>query len=352
DLDPTVDVRDRRLALGYPGLEQLLDTGQTGRDVVTGHTTDVEGTHRQLRTGLADGLCGHDAHRLTDVHQLAGGHRAAVAHPADPGGRRAGQRAPHLDRLDARLHQPGQCRVAEVVALADQHVAVGVADLLLRAARVDAGPQVTVGDPAAGTVVLGDRHGDAALGAAVDLTDDDVLRDVHQPPGQVTRVGGPQRGVRQTLAGSVRGDEVLQHGQALTEVGLDRARDVLTLGVRHQALHARQLADLGHVAGGTGLHDGGDRVVGGEVLLHRPGHLLGGLAPDLHHLVVALLVRQRTAAVPLVDLLGLELVGVEDLLLARRHDDIGDGDRDPRAGGPVETGVLEPVQGLGDLRHR
>src|SRR5581483_10090599 len=142
DLDPTVDVRDRRLALGYPGLEQFLDTGQTGRDVVTGHTTDVEGTHRQLRTGLADGLCGHDAHRLTDVHQLDGGHRAAVAHPADPGGRRAGQR--------------------------DQHVAVGVADLLLRAARVDAGPQVTVGDPAAGTVVLGDRHGDAALGAAVD----------------------------------------------------------------------------------------------------------------------------------------------------------------------------------------
>ncbi len=55
-----------------------------------------------------------------------------------------------------------------------------------------------------------------ALGrAAVVLADDDVLRDVHQTTGQVARVGGPERGVGQTLAGTVRRDEVLGHRQTL-----------------------------------------------------------------------------------------------------------------------------------------
>ncbi len=68
--------------------------------------------------------------------------------------------------------------------------------------------------------------------------------DVHQTPGQVTRVGGTQGGVGQTLAGTVGGDEVLQHRQALAEGGLDRPRDDLTLGVGHQAAHAGDLAEL------------------------------------------------------------------------------------------------------------
>ena len=41
-------------------LEQLDDAGQTTGDVLTGHTTGVEGTHRQLRAGLADRLGGDD----------------------------------------------------------------------------------------------------------------------------------------------------------------------------------------------------------------------------------------------------------------------------------------------------
>jgi len=40
-------------------------------DVGTGHTTGVEGTHRQLGAGLADGLRRDDADGLADVHPLA-----------------------------------------------------------------------------------------------------------------------------------------------------------------------------------------------------------------------------------------------------------------------------------------
>ena len=155
---------------------------------------------------------------------------------------------------------------------------------------------------------------DAALGAAVLLADDDVLRDVDQTTGQVAGVGGPQRGVGQTLAGAVGGDEVLQHGQALAEVGLDRPRDDLALRVGHQTTHAGDLPDLHHVPAGAGVDHHPDRVVLREVGLHLLGDLAGRLGPDLDELLAALLVGDDAALVLLLDLLGLLLVPVEDLL--------------------------------------
>ena len=55
--------------------------------------------------------------------------------------------------------------------------------------------------------------------------DDDVLRHVDEPAGQVAGVRGLEGGVGQTLAGAVRGDEVLEHRQAFAEVRGDRALD-------------------------------------------------------------------------------------------------------------------------------
>src|SRR5262249_62085406 len=106
DLDPALDLADRGHALGDTGLEQLLDTRQAVRDVGTGHTTGVEGTHGQLGTGLADGLRGDDADRLAHVNPLARVDRAAVALGADTDLRLADQDVVHPDRLDPRLPQP------------------------------------------------------------------------------------------------------------------------------------------------------------------------------------------------------------------------------------------------------
>ena len=61
-------------------------------------------------------------------------------------------------------------------------------------------------------------HGEAALGAAILLDDDAVLRHVDQAAGQVARVRGLQRRVGQALAGAVGGVEVLEDGQAFLEV--------------------------------------------------------------------------------------------------------------------------------------
>ena len=63
-----VELADGRNALGLARLEELLDAGKTLRDVARGgDTARVEGTHRELRTGLADGLRRNDADRLAHL---------------------------------------------------------------------------------------------------------------------------------------------------------------------------------------------------------------------------------------------------------------------------------------------
>src|SRR5699024_10595314 len=162
--------------------------------------------------------------------------------------------------------------------------------------------------------------------------------------GQVTGVRGPQGGVGQTLAGTVRGDEELDDREALTEVRADRTRDDLTLRVGHEASHTGDLTQLEPVASGAGGDHPEDRVVLREVLLHLRGDLVGRLGPDLDLLLTTLVVGDQTALVLLLDLGRLLLVAAEDLRLARRGHHVGDRDGRARAGGPVVTGLLEGVE--------
>src|SRR4029453_12347465 len=283
DPDGAGQLGDRGLALGDAGLEELHHTRQTVRDVGTGHTTGVEGAHRQLGAGLTDRLGGDDADRLPDLHELAGRQRAAVAGGAGAEQRLTGEHAADLDlghagvdqRLDEHVTQVG-VRLRDDRAVLGHHVGG-------QGAGVDPGLDVRVtGDL---TIDNGpDRHDHATLGAAVLLADDDVLRDVDQPAGEVTGVGGTERRVGPTLARAVRGDEVLQHGQALPEVGLDRPRDDLALRVGDQTTHTGDLADLHHVAAGAGVDHDPDRVGGREDVTNGLPDLGAGTGPDLDEL--------------------------------------------------------------------
>jgi hypothetical protein len=228
------------------------------------HTTGVEGTHRQLGAGLADGLRGDDADRLAHVHPLAGGKRAAVALGADADLGLADQHVVRLDGLDAGVDERVDHRSVVSDSPMRQHGAVRP-DHVLGQGAPGAGvlDVVQLAEDAVGALAR-DLHREPTLGAAVLLADDDVLRHVHQTPGEVPGVGGAQRGVGEALTGAVGRDEVLEHGQALAEGGLDRPRDRLALGVRHQATHAGDLPDLHQVTTGTGVDHHPDRVGGRE----------------------------------------------------------------------------------------
>ncbi len=227
------DLGDLRQALRLARLEQLDDTRQTVRDVRAGDTAGVERPHRQLRARLTDRLGGDDPDRVTDLRELAGRERAAVARLAHAGRRLALQH--RTDRnvddvalvgvLGPGLDEIGELGPIDLLALLDDHPAALGRDLLrrdppdqvvVRLARRPQPPGLRI------DLELRHRHLDELLGAAVLLTDDHVLGDVDEAPGQIPGVRRTERRVRETLAGTVRRDEVLEHGQAFHEVGLDR----------------------------------------------------------------------------------------------------------------------------------
>ena len=174
-------------------------------------------------------------------------------------------------------------------------------------------------------------HVDAAVGAAVLLGDDAVLRHVDQAARQIAGVGRLQRRVGETLARAVRRVEVLEHRQALLEVGDDRRLDDLARRLGHEAAHAGELAHLLLRAARSGVRHHVDRVdllgaAGRLVDLHRGdavhhllGDLVGALRPGVDHLVVLLELGDE-AVVVLLLVLAHELVGLLDELGLRVRD--------------------------------
>ncbi|OQA67664.1 MAG: hypothetical protein BWY37_01129 [Firmicutes bacterium ADurb.Bin262] len=209
--------------LGFARLEKLLD--QTLGDVgnVCFGTACLEGSHCQLRAGLADGLGRNNADRLADGDRIAGRQVGAVAFNTDPVFGAAGQQGADFDGGRTRL----LCAFGIIFGKTSggvighffsvvfvHHDIFGVDDFACF--RVD---QVVDQVAADETVAQGDDDAvavpevidfDACAAAAVLLADDDFLRHVDQTSGQVTGVSRSQSRVGEAFSRSARGDEVLE----------------------------------------------------------------------------------------------------------------------------------------------
>src|SRR5690606_10669592 len=189
---------------------------------------------------------------------------------------------------------------------------------------------------------------DHALGntlrrAAVVHGDDHVLGHVGQLTGEVTRVGRLEGRIGQTLTGTVRGAEVLQHAETFTEVGLNGRFDNLARGLGHQTTHTGQLTNLLDTTTSTGVrhqvdgvHIAGLAAVVLELRHHLFGDLLTRVSPGIKHLVVALHIRDDAAAILAEELEHRLLGGRDDLGLARRRDQVVGRERQTAAGAPAE----------------
>ncbi len=351
DVDPAGDLRERRRALRVPRLEDLDDAREAVRDVRAGDAAGVERPHRQLRARLADRLRGDDADRVADLGGTARGEERPVAGAAHAELAAALEHRAHGDaevlrRLLEPLGDLAEPRERHLLAGLGQHRLAGLS-VLERLAQV--GGEEPAGDALVEAVRQDQRELDELRRAAVEVADDHVLRDVDETPRQVARVRRAERRVREALAGAVGRDEVLEHRQALHEVGLDRALDDLALRVRHEAAHARELADLLERSARPGVGHHEDRVQLVERPLHRVCDGVGGLRPDRHDLLVALLVGDEAALVLLRDLPDPLLVLGEDLLLVRRDDDVVLRHRDAGLRREAEAEALDRVE---DPRHR
>ena len=309
----------------------------------------MEGAHGELGSRLADRLGGDDAHRHADLDDLAGGEVASVAQGADAARGGAGQNRADADVIDAGgIHVGGLVFGDLFVRGHDDAAAERIADVEDADPADDAIAQGL--DDFAG---LDDRPDlDAFRGAAVVFRDDDILGHVHEATGEVTGVGGLERGIREALAGAVGGDEVLQHRETFTEVVGDRVLDDLAGRTSHQAAHAGELTKLLLRTAGAGVGHDVDRVeVPGLVLAlhaleHGVGHVLGGVGPDGDDLVVALAVGDGAVEVLLFHGQHVLVALGDDLVLDVGDHQVGDADRDAGLGGVEEAEILHRVEGV------
>src|SRR5829696_926070 len=275
--DDAVDVGEGSLGLRMPGLEELDDPGQAGRDVLAGDAAGMEGAHRKLGARLADRLGRDDADGLAYVDGPVGRERPAVAGLADAMRALALGGRPHGNEHLARQLLAPRGKEAR------GDVRTGLCDELPRLRIHQISGKETGRDrivrvaPAAFQV---ERKVDVPVRAAVLVVNYDILGDVDEATGQVARVGGTKGRVGLALPGAVGGGEVLEHREALHEVALHGLLDDLTLRVRHQATHACELGEVVVVTAGSRVGHHVDRVQTPEIVLHRLLDLVLGLGPE------------------------------------------------------------------------
>ena len=331
---------------GLTCLKQFFDTGKTLGDIAAGHAAGMEGTHGQLGTRLTDGLSSDDTDSLALANGLADGQVHAVALGADASACAASQDGTDLQAGDAMVLQ-------DLSVVHGQHVILGEEELTGGGIH-----HITHGIAALETLskglddlsVLADlADGDAFLHAAVLLTNDDFLGNVHQTTGQVTRVGGTQCGIGHTLTGASGGDEVLQDRQTFAEVCLDGDLDGTSGGVGHQAAHTSQLTDLSHRTTSAGVCHHEDRIVTVQALLQGVGDVLGGLLPSLNDQAIALVVGQEAALELTLDLDDLLLGLPDERILLLRDGHIVDRDGQGAHGGVMVAAGLDDIQNFSGL---
>ena len=134
--------------------------------------------------------------------------------------------------------------------------------------------------------------------------------------------------------------EVIEDGEAFTEVCLNRQFYGFTGCIGDEAAHAGQLADLVIITTGAGLGHHGQRVELHHGTLHGSAHFIGLLTPYIDDPAVSFIVGHEAAAEEPFNLFNLRIAVGQDLILFRRYSDVVNAD-----GNTGNQGVME-AQGL------
>ena len=179
---------------------------------------------------------------------------------------------------------------------------------------------------------------------AVIFADDDVLGNVDETTGQITRVSCTQCRIGQAFTGAVRRSEVVQYGQAFAEVRFDRQVDDTTRRVSHQATHAGNLTNLVAAASSTGVSHHEDRVERVHVIHHDIRNVVSGLCPDFDALVIAFVFGNQAALIHGIGVLDLLVGFIEDIPFFCRDLNIRNSDGHTGLAGVMVADGLDLVQ--------
>ena len=308
----------------------------------------MERSHRQLRTGFADGLCSYDADRFAEFDGVARCHVLAVALRTYAVFCTAGQHASDPDCGDARLLDLLRHIAADERILgADDFARLGIDHVVHAVSAVD-----TVSERLESRD-LGDY--DALRISAVLFVDDDSLRNIDETSGEVTGVCRLECGIRKTFTSAVRGNEVLEDGKTFAVVCLDRKLYDFTRRVTDKTSHTAKLRDLVLVTARTGVRHHPYRVELAEEVFavfveQEVVDFVLRVLPQLDYLTVSVFFGQAASLVLLFDAEYVFFRLLDDLalLVGDVHIEYGCGDRaDSRIFVTLRLDLVEDYRSLG-----
>ena len=124
----------------------------------------------------------------------------------------------------------------------------------------------------------------------------------------------------------MRGCEVIQYGQAFTEVSLNWHFYGLTGCIGNQTTHTSQLTNLVVVTTGTRLCHHGQRVELTHAALHGCAYVVSSLGPDFNNLSVSFIIGNEAASEVCLNTGYLLISFCQNLILFRRYSNVVDTD--------------------------
>ncbi len=307
---------------------------------------NVEGAHGELRARLADRLRRNDPDRFANIDARAARQIPTIASPANPNFGLASQHGANFNSHDPRFQNLGDHVFVEIgPGRRNDRPGRMIADVFGQGPAQD--PRAQIHDDFGAVEHRADFN--AAIGPAIVLQDDAILRNIDEAARQIAGIGGFQRRVRQPFAGAVRRVEIFENRQTFFEVRDDRRLDNVARGLRHKPAHPGQLlhlvfraarARMGHHVNRIGLARPARRHVCarfGSLLHHRVGDFVGAGRPSVDDFVIFLALGQQAIAILPLKLRDLFARLFDEVDFARRHHHVVFAERNAGLAGFAET---------------
>ena len=188
--DNSSKLRDNSQTFWLSGLKQLFHTGKTLCNIATSHAACMECTHGQLSSRLTNGLSRNNSNGLAYLNWLSGSHIGSVTLGTNPDVGFAGQHSTNLHRIPALFLQNSHnlCRpfgITHMIRLYNHLSCIRVCDRLCNISTGN--PLLKALDSLFSICKSLDFHKWNFLAlAAVYLTNNQILRHIHQTSGQIT----------------------------------------------------------------------------------------------------------------------------------------------------------------------
>ena len=179
---------------------------------------------------------------------------------------------------------------------------------------------------------------------AVFFTDNDILGNIDETTGQISRVGSPQCRIGQTFTGTMGRCEVIQYRQAFPEICLDGQVDDSARRVSHQATHTSNLTNLLFITTGTGVSHHEDGVERIHVIHHDFRYVIRCFFPDGAGLTIPFIFRYKAAEIHFGYILYLFIGGIEDVPFFSRNLNIRNSNGHTSLTGIMITDCLDIIQ--------